>query len=83
MTGWQPAYDPFDEGIYGRPPTLCIKCGHSGFKTINPKGKNSARHMCKKCNKSYYVPHPEVVERAVQTDGFIADNAVIGMSIVF
>ena len=80
MTGQSPYY-PRGERIYGRPPTLCIKCGHGGFQTINPKDENSARHMCKKCKKSYHVPYPEVTELAVRTSGFIADTALVGLSI--
>ena len=80
MPRQQSMYYPRGEGIDGRPPTSCIKCGHGDFGAINRKDRDSVRYMCKKCKKSYHVPRPGAAESAVRTDGFITDNAVLGLS---
>ena len=41
MAEQQSPYYPRGEGIYGRPPTLCIKCGHGEFQTVNPQAEKS------------------------------------------
>ena len=80
MPGQQSTHYPRGEGIDGRPPTSCIKCGHGDFNTINRKDRDSVRYMCRNCKKSYHVPRPGAAESAVRTDGFITDNAVLGLS---
>ena len=80
MPRQQSTYYPRGEGIDGRPPTSCIKCGHGDFGAINRKDRDSVRYMCKRCKKSYHVPRPGAAKSAVRTDGFITDNAVLGLS---
>ena len=41
---------------------------------------NSIRYMCRTCKKNYHVPCQETTESAVKKDGFITDNALLGLS---
>ena len=80
MPRQQAMHYPQGEGIDGRPPMSCIGCGHGDFGTINRGDRDSVRYMCRRCKKNYHVPSPGAAESAVRTDGFVTDNAVLGLS---
>lgn len=82
MAKQEARYYPRGEGVEGKAPTSCIKCGSNMFKKIERSDRNSTRYICKnkKCGQNYHIPNPEQAESAIRIDGFITDNALFDVS---